>query len=71
MRMSGKKIIFNDKKINKSNFYRNKKLFQIYDIDINKILVSKREPYGKNTHLNTLLGMMIILILDYYVFESH
>ena len=71
MRMSGKKIIFNDKKINKSNVYRNKKLFQIYDIDINKILVSKREPYGKKTHLNTLLGMMIILILDYYVFESH
>ena len=68
--MSGKKIIFNDKKINKSNFYRNKKLFQIYDIDINKILVSKREPYGKKTRLNTLLGMMIILILDYYVFES-
>ena len=27
-----------DKKINKSNFYKNKKLFKIDDIDIKKIL---------------------------------
>ena len=47
--MSGKNIIFNDKKINKSNFYKNKKLFKIDDIDINKILVSKKEPYGKKS----------------------
>ena len=26
--MSAKNIIFNDKKINKSNFYKNKKLFK-------------------------------------------
>ena len=32
--MSGKSINFDDKKINKSNFYKNKKIF-------NKILVSK------------------------------
>ena len=31
--MSGKNINFDDKKINKSNFYRNKKLFNIDDID--------------------------------------
>ena len=35
--MSEKNIIFNDKKISKSNFYRNKKLFNIDDIDVNKI----------------------------------
>ena len=35
------------KDINKSNFYKNKKLFKIDDIDVNKILVSKKEPYGK------------------------
>ena len=40
--MSGKEINFEDKKINKSNFYKNKKLFKIEDIDINKILVSKK-----------------------------
>ena len=38
---------FNDKKILKSNFYKNKKIFNINDIDINDILVSKKEKYGK------------------------
>ena len=27
-------------------FYKNKKLFQIDDTGVNKILVSKKEPYG-------------------------
>ena len=44
IRMSGKSINFDDKKISKSNFYRNKKLFNIDDIDVNKILISKTEP---------------------------
>ena len=38
--MSGKSMISNDKKINKSNFYKNKRLFKIDDIDVNKILAS-------------------------------
>ena len=42
--MSGKNIIFDDTKINKSNFYKNKKLFNIYDIDVDKILIFKNEP---------------------------
>ena len=54
--MSGKNIIFNDKKINKSNFYKNKKLFKIDDIDINKILVSKKEPYGKKSSFKYFIG---------------
>ena len=41
--MSGKSINFDDKKINKSNFYNNKKLFNLNDIDVNKILVSEKE----------------------------
>ena len=41
--MSGKNIIFDDKKMNKSNFYRNKKLFKIDNIDVDKILVSKKD----------------------------
>ena len=46
--MSGKSINFEDKKINKSNFYKNKELFKIEDIDM---LVSKKESYGtKNSH---------------------
>ena len=53
--MSGESIIFNNKKIKKSKFYKNKKLFKIDDIDVNKISVSKKEPYGKKVHLNTSL----------------
>ena len=39
--MSGKSINFDDKKINKSNFYKNKKLLNIHDLDVNEILVFK------------------------------
>ena len=46
-RMSRKNIIFDDKKINKSNFYKNKKLFHIYDIETDKMLISKIGHYGK------------------------
>ena len=42
--MSTKKINLDDKKIKKSDFYKNKKAFQIDNIDVNKILVSKKEP---------------------------
>ena len=44
------------KKINKSNFYKNKKLFKIEDIDINKILVSKKESYGTENSLKYFIG---------------
>ena len=70
IKMSGKNIIFDDKKINKSNFYKNKKLyyknFNIYDIDVDKILISKKEPYGKKAHLNTFLDTMM-MSTDLYV----
>ena len=38
--MSRNSIKFDDKKIRKSHFYKNKKIFNISDIDVNKILVS-------------------------------
>ena len=44
--MNKKKINSDDKKINRSSFFRNKKLFNIHDLDVNKILVSKKESYG-------------------------
>ena len=48
MRMNGKNINFNKKNIKKSDFYnKDKKIFNIDDIDANKILVSKKEQYGK------------------------
>ena len=34
-------------KSRKSNFYKNKRVTKIDDIDVNKIVVSKEEPYGK------------------------
>ena len=64
--MSGKNIIFDDKKINKSNFYKNKKLSKIDDIDVNKILMSKKKHIVKKTHLNTL-DIMTMMSLDHYV----
>ena len=49
--MSGKNINFNDKKIKRNSFYKNKKINNIEDIDVNNILVFKKEPYGtKNSH---------------------
>ena len=54
--MSGKSINFGEKRINKSNFYKNKKLFKIEDIDIHKILVSKKESYGTKNSLKYLIG---------------
>ena len=47
--MSGKHINFDDKKISKCSFYKNKKLLE--DIDIKNILASKKESYGtRNSH---------------------
>ena len=43
--MNGKNIHFDDKKIKKSDFYKNKKVASIDNIDGNKILVSKKEQY--------------------------
>ena len=65
--MSEKSTNFDDKKINKTNSYKNKKIFNTYDLDVNIILVSKEEPKRKKIHLNTLLDIMIMMLLDLYV----
>ena len=54
--MSGKSINFEDKKINKSTSYKNKKLFNIHDLDINKIVVFKKESYGTKNSLKYFIG---------------
>ena len=54
--MNTKNIYFDDKKIKKSDFYKNKKAFQIDDIDVNKILVSKKEPYGTKNSFKYFIG---------------
>ena len=54
--MNGKSISFDDKKINKSNFYKNKKLFNIHDLNVNKLLVSKKESNGTKISLKYFIG---------------
>ena len=49
--MSGKNISFDDKKIKSSSFYKNKKINNIEDIDVNNILVSKKVPHGTKKSL--------------------
>ena len=41
--MNGKNINLNNKKIRKNEFYKNKKINNINNIDVNKILGSKKE----------------------------
>ena len=65
--MSGKNINFDDKKIKRNEFYKNKKVTWIDDVDVNKILVSKKENMVRKIHLNTLLDIMIMMLLDHYV----
>ena len=66
---SGKNINFDENRANKSDFYKNKKLFNIDNIDVNKILISKKEPCSKKKyfHLNNLFDVMIMMILDHCV----
>ena len=54
--MSGNSIHFNDKKIKKSDLYKNKKIFNIDNIDVNKILVSKKGTYGKYNSFKYFIG---------------
>ena len=54
--MNGKNINFNNKSIKKTEFYKNKKIFKIDDTDVNKVLVSKKEPYSKNNSLIYFIG---------------
>ena len=54
--MSEKTINFGDKKIDKKDFYNNKKQFNIKDIDTNKILIFKPESYDKNNVRKYIIG---------------
>ena len=54
--MSGKNINFNDKKIKKSSFYKDKKINNIEKINVNNILVSKKESYGNKNSFKYFIG---------------
>ena len=54
--MSGKNINFDDKKIKRSIFYKNKKIYSTDDIDVNNILVFKKESYVTKNSLKYFIG---------------
>ena len=56
--MSGNSINLDNKKIKISDFYKNKnkKIFNIDVVDVNKILVSKKVSYGKNNSFKYFIG---------------
>ena len=67
IRMSGKNINFNDKKIKTSSFYKDKKINNIEDFDVNNILVSKKESYGDKNSFKYLIGYNVMMLLDPYI----
>ena len=55
--MNGKNINFENKNIKRSDFYNeNKKIFNIDDTDVTKILVSKKKPYDEYNSFKYFIG---------------
>ena len=54
--MSGMNLNFDDKKTRKSTFYKNKKIINIEDTDINNTLVFKKEAYSTKNPFKYFIG---------------
>ena len=54
--MNGKNINVNNKKIKKREIYKNRKVNSIDDIDVNKILFSKKEQYSTKNSFKYFIG---------------
>ena len=54
--MSGPSVIFDDKKIKKNILHRSRKPFNVSDIDINKIIISKEVVHGTKNPLKYFIG---------------
>ena len=55
--MNGKNINFENKNIKRSDFYNeNKKIFNIDDTDVTKILVSKKKQYDEYNSFKYFIG---------------
>ena len=48
--------ILETKKSKESDFHKNKKVIKIDDVDVNKILISKEEPYGSKNSFKYFIG---------------
>ena len=69
--MNGNSINFSYKNMEKSDFYnQNKKIFNIDDTDVKKIIALKKNNMVNIIHLNTLLGIMIMMLLDPYISQT-
>ena len=64
--MIRKNVNFGDKKIKRSEFYKNKNVTRIDDIDVNKIFVSNKELYATKTSLKYFIGYDndVMMLLD-------
>ena len=71
IRMSGKNINFNDTKIRKSTFYKNKTINNIEDINVNNILVSKKEPHGNKNSFKSVFTKLDFLKIQKMFFFSN
>ena len=70
--MSTSSINFNNKKkLKKRIFTTKKKIFNINDIDINKIFISKKETYGKYNSCKYFIGCNDKDVLDHYTYLFH
>ena len=70
--MNGKSINFGNKNIKKTDFYnKNKKIFNIDDIDVNKILVSKKEQYGKYNSFKYFIEYNDNNVIRHYICFLH
>ena len=67
--MSGKNINLKIKKSKIVISTKTEKVFKINEIDVNKMLVSKKEPYGTNKTNKYFIRyiMMMMMLLDHYV----
>ena len=65
--MSGNNKTFDDKKINKSKFYKSKKVLEIDDIDVDKILVSKNSHMLQISQLIISLDITMMMSLNLYI----
>ena len=54
--MNRKNINFDDKKIRRSSFYKNKKINNIEDIDVNDILIAKKESCDNKNSFKYFIG---------------
>ena len=68
--MNGNSIKLGNKNIEKSDFYnKNKKIFNIDDINVNKVLASKKEQQGKYNSFKYFIGYNDV-IRPLYLFIS-